>query len=215
MGKEPVSATPFVQTVEGKRIAAKKVEKTRREIIADDTKYQQKNVTFYSDGKKTYAKVDRKAFAPLISAGKINLYELRSTSTNYNASFGGSPAGVKTTNHTRWFIQDSSSNTVSSYGYKSLKALIPANSPAGTILKNYKKSHIVPNITLGVGGGLFLAGAIMAGGAVLNNSSDAKVNAGLYTMLGGAGAITCAIVIKGTNRKKLKRALNVHNGRQK
>jgi hypothetical protein len=215
LSKGPVATTPFVQTTDGNRIAAGKVEKTKKEIIADDKAYKQKEVSFYGDGKKAYANVGGTSFAPQIAAGKINVYQSSYTTTTYDPGFGNVPGRLKTSNHQRWYIQDSSANTVSFFGYKSLKSLVPANSAAGAIIKDYKKSRVISNITLGAGFGVFIAGAAMAGGAVLNDKSDAKINAGLYTMMGGAGIMTYSFVIKGRNRGKLIKAINVHNGRQK
>jgi hypothetical protein len=211
-GKMPVRPTPFVQTETGTRISANKVEKTKKEIIADGQAYKLNDVSFYSDGKATYARVNGSAFAPRIAEGKLNLYQWEFQSTSYDPGFGGIKSSYKTSTRRRWYLQDSGSNKVVFYDYSSLKSMIPAKSPAADLLRSYKMARRKSNLTLIGGFGLFIAGAYMAGDAILKDKSDAKVNLGLYTMVASAGVITYAITIRGRRASTLVKAFNTHNG---
>jgi hypothetical protein len=211
-GHTPVKPTPFVQTETGTRISAEKVVKEKKEIIADGKVYDMNDVSFYSDGKETYAKISRKYFAPRIAEGKLNLYQFEFETTSYSSGFGNNAGGMRTSTHRTWYVQDSGSNSLLTYDYKSLKSLIPTNSPAGELLKGYKMSRRKSNLILCAGFGMFIAGSAIAGGAIINDQSKAKVHAGLYTLVASAGVITYAIVIRAGRSRTLVKAFNTHNG---
>ena len=206
VGREPKPQAPFVELKNGQTISAKEVGQEAdfngNRIVVDGKAIKKKDVAAYSDGSQTYANIGKGTFARRIAEGKINAYDKYDYYSEYLE-------GVRLK---KLYIQDSGSHEISFMQFKTLMPMIPANTPAGKVLQNYKKTRTIWQLTTLGGFGCFIAGSMIAGSSISKNQSDTKVNHGVSMLFGGMGIMAVAAFPLQINKTKLNQALAIHNG---
>lgn len=232
MGKLPANHKPYVQLKNGTTVYAQEVgqeEFGKGRIVADTFSYRAKDVAFYGNGNQIFANI-KGSFLPKVAEGKINVY---STTNAEHYGYGnpayGSPGKIIVysgdnvtplgfTNHTYGallYVQGGKSQDIVELKYHNLKRMIPANTPAGLMLHNFKVTRTVLRLSFLAGVACFVGGSNIAGTAVLKNESDQKIASGLRLVAGGMCIMAAAPIALFTNKTKMKRAIGIYNGKSR
>lgn len=206
LGRPPVAEPPYVQLTDMTKIPVDAVHfksgLIRDKLVTPEHTYKAKEIVNYSNGKKTFHNFDGYGFGEKIADGKIGIYQVIYERITPK----------RTTKNIRLYVEDSVSKETKFYSYKSINPLIPKNTPAGNMLKKYKKNRTIVKACMFGGLGLFVVGGVIAGSGIMADNGDSKTNAGLYTMLGGGAVICSSFVINHRNHRNMRKAIGIHNG---
>jgi len=210
MGKVPEKKAPFLMLKSGKKVEGAEITVRNLKIELNNTKYNKKEIAFYSDGDNTFANIGKRTFSILSTSGDINVYThtTRSTSSDFVGTSPASPSGWHTSSHTSvsYYLQKGEFGKLEPMNYTSASKFIPHNEPAYRYLSHFHDNRAKNRIVGWCGLGAFVGGVgLIAGGG---NGAPA----GGALLLGGITSLVTVAILNQFNHLNIKRAIAKHNG---
>lgn len=218
LGRKPTAVAPFVKFKDGTVVQAKEVNMMSglgdNVVIADGKPYPQRDVVQISNGKQTLGKIEG-SFCPMIAEGRISVY-----SNSDARKFGYGPetilykpgGGYIVGNGEKLYVQDSAGGKIRLLRYKSVKKLVPINTPAYPLLRQYKRTRLVGSLAMLGGLGCFVGGTVIASNGILQDKSDKRINTGVAMLFGGIGIMGGTTITLFTQKYKVDKIIAIQNG---
>jgi hypothetical protein len=201
---------PFVYLKNGTLISADKVTYNLKPlskdfIIADDKRYEIKNVKFYQDSNGFYAnskKYQVGNFLKRQTAGNANIYSFTGSGQSTTYSQGGMSTTSPTSKVT--FFYNTEFNDLKKLKYSNLKVDFINHPDAMLHVNKFKKTRTIKRSLL-IGGVALMLSTVLTADSSINGLAAGSATVGAASLLTG--------VFWGMNRDKhLYNAVNTYNG---